>query len=251
MYTDSPYICFQNAYKSLGGQPILRGINLSLNQGEMMSVVGFSGTGKSVLLRHIVGFHLLDTGSLTVAGQNPATLSESQMMHYRSKMGYLFQSGALLAWMNIFDNVALPLRERTKYTIGAKELVERVEEILHLVGLADAGHKKPSEISGGMCKRAGLARALVVNPELVLCDEPTSGLDPVMSRMIDDLLIRLRREFGLTVIQVTHDLVSAFRTSDKIAMIDKGEIVECGTVDMFKRSENPLVRRFIEAQQGV
>lgn len=251
MKTTEPIIVFENAHKSLGGQAILRGVNLTLNHGEVLSVVGPSGTGKSVLLRHIVGFHTLDYGTLIVDGQEPGMLSESELLHYRAKIGYLFQSGALLAWMNLFDNVALPLRERTKYTISDTELHDNVMLVLEKVGLADHAGKYPSEISGGMCKRAGLARALVTCPSILLCDEPTSGLDPVMSRRIDDLLLELHRELGMTIVAVTHDLISAFRISDRIAMLRGGEIAVCGTPEAFRHSNVPEVQEFIKAQEGL
>ncbi|NLF86145.1 MAG: ATP-binding cassette domain-containing protein, partial [Lentisphaerae bacterium] len=170
----------------------------------------------------------------------------AELERLRERFGYLFQGGALLAWMNVFENVALPLREKTR--LGEEEIARKVRETLAMVGLEGEEQKMPSEISGGMQKRAGLARAIVRGPEIVLYDEPTSGLDPVTARMIDQLIARLNNQIGITSVVVTHDLHSALMIGDRIAMLKDGKIAELSTPVEFRRSRNPVVREFLEAQ---
>ncbi len=239
-------IKFENVHKYLGGNHILKGINLHIKKGETFVLVGPSGTGKSVLLRHIIALHIADEGKIIINNQNIATLKTKTLEKLRSNCGMLFQSGALLNWMNVEENIALPLVETT--TLSKLEIQKRLDETLPLVELEDARKKNPSDISGGMKKRAGLARAIITNPDIILYDEPTSGLDPVMSRKIDKLILSLKHKLNITSLVVTHDLQSAFAIADRIAMIYKGEIIECDTVERFKQSKNSFVREFIDAQ---
>ncbi len=239
----------QNMHKYLSGQHVLRGIDLKIESGEIFVIVGPSGTGKSVLLRHMIGLHTADEGKILVDGQDVGSLSDSKLEKMRSRFGVLFQSGALLNWMSVLDNVALPLREKTR--MKNVEIEKKANDALKLIGLENDGMKMPSDISGGMRKRAGLARAIVTEPEIVLYDEPTSGLDPIMSRKIDNLIVSLKNKLNVTSVVVTHDLASAFGIADRIAMMNNGRIVMCGSVKEFKASGNDYVREFIAAQKSV
>ena len=238
-----------NVYKRLGGRSILNGLSVSIERGQTLAIVGPSGTGKSVTLNHIIGLMLPDRGSINVMGRDVAKLSYREMQEYRSKVGMLFQSGALLGWMTVYDNVALPLREC--FHLPEEKIRQKVGEILEFLNLTDSAGKFPNEISGGMQKRAGLARAVVCDPEIMLYDEPTSGLDPVMSRKIDELIVSLQKHFSMTSVVVTHDLCSAFGIADRIAMLFGGRVVEYGTPEQFKASRNELVREFIRAQFSI
>jgi phospholipid/cholesterol/gamma-HCH transport system ATP-binding protein len=239
-------IIFDNVHKFLAGTYILKGVNFEIKQGETFVIVGPSGTGKSVTIRHMIGLHKPDQGRIIVGGQDVGLLEGRALERFRCRFGVLFQSGALLNWMNIRDNVGLPLKETTR--IKKRELDRKVNEVLALVGLEDAGEKMPSDISGGMMKRAGLARAIITEPEIILYDEPTSGLDPIMSRKIDALIASLKKKLKITSVVVTHDLHSAFGIGDRIAMLNGGKVIECGTVQEFKKSKNDFVQEFIAAQ---
>lgn len=239
---------FVNVKKTLGGKMVLDGLNLRIEKGETFVIVGPSGTGKSVTLNHIIGLLKADSGSVIIDGQDICCARGSEMESLRMKMGMLFQSGALLNWMSIYDNVALPLRERTK--LSENEIHAKVCTILDFLEMGDAALKMPGEVSGGMVKRAGLARAIICDPAIMLYDEPTSGLDPLMSRKIDSLIKSLKKKFSMTSVVVTHDLVSAFSIGDKIAMLYDGVVHEQGTIDEFMKSQKPLVREFISAQYG-
>lgn len=239
-------IQFQNVSKQLGGKQVLSGMNFSVQAGETVCIVGPSGTGKSVTLNHIIGLYIADSGSVMVEGEDIGTLSADRLKHLRKKMGMLFQSGALLNWMNVYDNVALPLRECTNMT--EQSIRDKVMNVLNLLELDNAIEKMPSQISGGMMKRVGLARALMNDPKIMLYDEPTSGLDPVMSRKIDHLIMSMKDHFHMTSIVVTHDMTSALGISDKVAMLSGGKIVEYCTPDRFRKSTNSLVQEFIDSQ---
>lgn len=236
----------QNISKRLGQNQVLNGISLSVSQGETLVIVGSSGTGKSVTLKHMMGLLKPDDGDLLIDGQSIANARGRNLEALRQKFGVLFQSGALINWLTIADNIALPLLEKTK--MKDKAIRARVDEVLQLVELEGAGAKYPSEISGGMKKRAGLARAIVLKPEILLYDEPTSGLDPILSRKIDHLIATLSKSLGVTSVVVTHDMVSAFGIADRIAMLDKGQVIAEGTPEEFRQSQNPVVREFIAAQ---
>lgn len=239
-------IIMKNVHKSFGKRKILKGLNLDVRKGETMVILGPSGTGKSVTLKHITGLLDPDQGDVYVFGEkmNGAKLKTKEKI--RSKMGVLFQSGALINWLSVFDNVALPLRELK--LVKEKDIEPIVMERLKWVDLVHARDNYPANISGGMKKRAGLARALTTNPELVLYDEPTSGLDPVMSNVINELIIRLQKELHLTSVVVTHDMSAAFMIADRISFIYEGEVIECGTVDQIKNSSNPIVQQFIHGK---
>ncbi|MFA5206049.1 MAG: ATP-binding cassette domain-containing protein [Lentisphaeria bacterium] len=232
--------------KALGGRPVLQGLTLTVERGQTLVILGASGAGKSVTLQHLAGLLRPDTGQVLVDGEDLAVARGSRREAVLDKMGMLFQSGALLNWMSVFDNVALPLYEKTR--LGDAEIAAIVNRKLALVGLADAGRKKPAELSGGMRKRAGLARAIVRDPAIVLYDEPTSGLDPVMSRAIDGLIRDLQLQLKVTAVVVTHDLVSAFSVGDQVALLHEGRLVECAPPERFAASTHPVVRRFIDAQ---
>lgn len=238
----------EDIHKNLGGVDVLRGISFRIERGETLAVVGPSGTGKSVTLQHVMGLMRPDSGRVCIDGEDVQSASSNRLRHLRDHIGVLFQSGALINWMSVFDNVALPLYEKTR--LSDEEIRVRVEEKLALVGLSDAGSKMPAEISGGMRKRAGLARAIVRDPQIVLYDEPTSGLDPIMSRSIDQLLLRLKKELKTTSIMVTHDLVSAFAVADRVALLHQGVVAVNLSPREFAASQHPFVRRFVESQLG-
>jgi phospholipid/cholesterol/gamma-HCH transport system ATP-binding protein len=229
--------------KRLGGQLILDAISLTIVKGETMCVIGGSGAGKSVTLKHIVGLMKPDCGAVKIFGVDVTHPRNGELEAARRRMGFCFQGSALLNSMNVFENVALPLREHER--LDEAGIRRRVEEKLDLVGLADAGHKLPAEISGGMKKRVGLARAIIRNPEIILYDEPTAGLDPVMGSTINDLILDMRKKLGVTSVIVTHDMTSAFRVSNRIAMLLKGKIVKMGTPDEFRASADPIVKQFV------
>lgn len=224
---------FRNVVKRFGEAAVLDGLTFDVEKGEILAVVGPSGTGKSVTLKHIVGLLEPDAGEVTVA---------------TDRIGYLFQSGALLAWKTVWENVALPLVETTRLKAG--EIDRRVAVALAAVGLADDAAKYPAEISGGMQKRAGLARAIVCEAEVILYDEPTSGLDPVTSAQITRLIRDVNRTRGVTSVVVTHDLGSAFRIASRILLVKDGRAVVCLTPGEFRRSENPEARAFLAAAEG-
>ena len=224
---------FRNVVKRFGEAAVLDGLTFDVEKGEILAVVGPSGTGKSVTLKHIVGLLEPDAGEVTVA---------------TDRIGYLFQSGALLAWKTVWENVALPLVETTRLKAG--EIDRRVAAALAAVGLADDAAKYPAEISGGMQKRAVLARAIVCEAEVILYDEPTSGLDPVTSAQITRLIRDVNRTRGVTSVVVTHDLGSAFRIASRILLVKDGRAIVCLTPGEFRRSENPEARAFLAAAEG-
>lgn len=239
-------ITFDHITKRFGSKTVLDDVSYEVRKGEIFFIVGPSGTGKSVSLKHMVRLLRPDSGRVLVAGEDISHAPDSELERMRERFGYLFQGGALLAWLSVADNVALPLREKTD--MPEDEIHEKVMETLALVGMEKDASKMPSEISGGMQKRAGLARAIVRDPEIVLYDEPTSGLDPVMSRHIDELIASLNRKLGVTSVVVTHDLNSALSIGHRIAMLKDGRIVELSTPDEFRNSTNPDVREFLDAQ---
>ncbi len=239
-------IRFDKVTKVLGRKIVLDAVDFEVGKGETFVVVGLSGAGKSVTLKHMIRLMRPDSGEVSIDGKIINDLGRMALQELRSKFGVLFQSSALLQWMDVFDNVALPLREHTK--MPEKEIKRLVDEKLELLSLGDAGSKLPSDISGGMQKRAGLARAIIMNPEIVLYDEPTSGLDPVTSRRIDELIVNMREQLGITSVVVTHDLHSALAIGTKIMMLHEGRIVENATPVDFIRSKNSTVQSFLESQ---
>lgn len=239
-------ITFENVHKTLSGKPILRGVDLTIRKGETMAVVGGSGTGKSVSLKHMVGLMKPDEGRVLIDDEEISAAKGTKLEDIRKKFGVLFQSGALLNWMTVEENVALPLYEHTN--MGDDEIKELVKEKLEMVQLTGSEKKRPTEISGGMKKRVALARAIITKPQILLYDEPTSGLDPVMSRHVDKLIIDMQKQLKVTSVVVTHDLHSAFSIADRITMLYKGKVAEVSTPSDFVKSDHPFVQEFIKAQ---
>jgi phospholipid/cholesterol/gamma-HCH transport system ATP-binding protein len=235
-------IC-KELYKSFGRNNVLDGVDLQIKRGESMVVIGGSGVGKSVLIKNIIGLLKPDAGSIWVEKVLVNTLSESEIRKMRMKFGMLFQYAALFDSMTVGDNVGFALARHAK--ISKAEIEERVAECLALVGLTGVEHLYPAELSGGMKKRVGLARAIAMKPKILLYDEPTTGLDPIMSDAINNLIIRLREKLEVTSIAITHDMVSAYKIADRIAMLYKGKIIEIGTPAEIKKTKNPFVRQFI------
>lgn len=232
-----------SVHKRLGSRQILAGMSLVVPKGMNFVLMGPSGSGKSVTLRHVIGILRPDSGSVTVDGQEVSTMDRAQLMALRKRMGYLFQNGALINWLSVFDNVALPLREHARLPKG--ELDDRVHQVLRLVGLDHAAAQFPPSISGGMKLRAGLARALVTNPEYVLYDEPNAGLDPIISHQIHELIARVRDELHVTGLIVTHSRACATQCGDRIGILEHGQIAVQGTVDEMVHSDHPLARAFL------
>ncbi len=239
-------IRFENVTKTLGRKTVLDHIDFEVGAGETFVIVGLSGAGKSVTLKHMIRLMRPDSGSIFVDGEDIVSMNRSDLQRVREKFGVLFQGAALLQWMTVRENVALPLREHTK--LSDAEIMKRVDEKLELLHLEDAGEKFPSDISGGMQKRVGLARAIILNPQIVLYDEPTSGLDPVTSRRIDEVMVDMRERLGITSVVVTHDLHSALAIGSRIMMLHEGRIVENAPPAEFIKSKNATVQSFLESQ---
>ena len=233
----------RNVFKRFGSRDVLNGVSLKIQKGETFVIIGQSGTGKTVTLRHLAGLIDPDHGEVIIDGIHMNGATGKVKSGLREKMGIVFQSGALINWMTVAENVALPLIEQRR--LSRTQINEVVEDRLRILQLTDAGDKMPADISGGMRKRVGLARVLVRNPEIILYDEPTSGLDPVMSSVINELIKRMQREYGVTSVVVTHDMGSAYDIADRIAMLYEGEIVVCDSPEGIKNSVNPIVRQFI------
>jgi phospholipid/cholesterol/gamma-HCH transport system ATP-binding protein len=236
----------KNVHKTFGKRKILKGMNLSVKEGETMVILGPSGTGKSVTLKHITGLVTPDEGDCLIKGESISHAKPKDKERIRASMGVLFQSGALINWLTVYENVALPLREH-KLASG-KELDRIVMEKLKWLDLVHAKDNLPSDISGGMKKRAGIARALTTNPDILLYDEPTSGLDPVMSNVFNELILRLQKELKVTSIVVTHDMQSAYMIADRITFIYEGEAIFCGTPEEIQNSPNGIIQQFIHGR---
>ena len=236
----------ENIKKSFGGQTVLKDISFDVTEGESVAIIGSSGTGKSVLIKHLVGLLNPDAGKVFIEGENIVGMVERQLLRVRQKFGMLFQEAALFDSMDVFENIAFPLR-RTGLT-NVKEIKQRVEEVLGLVELSGTGKKLPSEISGGMKKRVGLARAIVHRPKIILYDEPTTGLDPVVSDIIDQLMMRVRDQYHVTSIVITHDMRCALRMGQRIIYLVEGKVYLDAPADEVFNSEDPLVSRFIKGQ---
>lgn len=232
--------------KAFGDNEVLRGFSISIQEGHTTSIIGGSGSGKSVALKHIVGLLRPDEGEVWVDGENVSRLDQESLYRLRRRVGYVFQFSALFDSMTIADNVAMGLRRIREHSEG--EIRDRVEECLGLVDLHGYGPRYPSELSGGQKKRAGLARAIATAPKYILYDEPTTGLDPVTTAVIDELIIRMADELSVTGVVITHDMKSAFRVSDRIAMLYEGRIRTEGTPEEVRTSEDPIVKGFIEGR---
>lgn len=232
--------------KSFGSNQVLRGVDLVVERGRTTVIVGGSGTGKSVTLKHMVGLLKPDQGRVWVDGEDITDFDEKKLVAVRRKFGYLFQSVALISWLTCFENVALPLRELTNMKKG--EIRDRVMAKLRMLQVDRAADLYPSQISGGMKKRVGLARALIWDPKFVLFDEPTSGLDPVVTAVVDAMVIECREKTNVTSVVVTHDMASARRIADKIIMLYEGRVIEEGPPDAFMDSANPIVQQFVRGE---
>ena len=234
-----------NLHKSFGDNHVLRGINLNIKEGESLAIIGRSGCGKSVLLKHIVGLLFPDEGFIKFEGKIVNELDRTELYEIRRRFGYLFQGGALLDSMSVEENIALALVEND-FGYSKEKIQTIVAEKLELVGLPGTQKLKPSELSGGMKKRVGLARALVTNPDYILYDEPTTGLDPIMSDSIDELIKSLNEKLNVTSIIVTHDMFSVKNTADVIAMMHEGKIYFTGTPQQLINSTDPVIQKFIQ-----
>ncbi len=239
---------FIDVHKAFGSNRVLRGLNLGIPEGQVSMILGPSGTGKSVCIKHIVGLLYPDQGDVIVAGQSIPALPDDDLFELRKKFGVLFQDGALFGSLNLYDNVAFPLRQHTEK--GEDEIAEIVTRRLREVGLGDANEKMPNELSGGMRKRAGFARALVLDPEIVLFDEPDSGLDPVRTALLCELIKEVHAENGGTYVVITHDILSARRVAEHISILWRGRIVESGPAAELFASENPFVRQFLSGESA-
>ena len=235
-------IKIEGLWKSFSSNEVLRGLDLEIRDGETIVIIGQSGGGKSVLLKHLCGLLKPDRGRVLVDGTDIVPLGEEELTPIRKQFGFLFQGAALFDSMTLYDNVAFPLREERRVE---SEVHKRVEEALKIVDLLEAQDKKPAELSGGMRKRAGLARAVVANPKYVLYDEPTTGLDPIRADNINEMVLRLHDKLHVTGVAVTHDMVSAYKIADRIAMLHEGRIHVVGTPKEIQSTQDPIVKQFI------
>ena len=241
---DEAMISLRNLRVSYGEREILHGISFDVMRGETMVILGGSGSGKSTLLRTLVGLEKPSSGEIWLKGQNIAAISDDEMDEIRKKIGMSFQGGALFGSMTVGENVALPLREHTKLEDSTIEIILRLK--LDQVGLAGFENYMPSQLSGGMKKRAAVARALAMDPEILFFDEPSAGLDPIIAAGVDELILDLKRAFHMTIIVVTHELASAFLIADRMVLIDKGNVVALGTPEEMRKSTHPRVRQFFD-----
>jgi len=240
----SPYALeVRNLNRSFGTRKIMQDISFQLKHGEILVIMGGSGCGKSTLLRHIIGSLKPDSGEIYIHGTEITKLDDDGMSKIRKRFGMLFQTGALFNSLTVGENVALPILESSDVAPNIAELVVRLK--LELVGLTGFEHLKPAQISGGMKKRVGMARALALDPDLLFCDEPTAGLDPVMTSVIDTLTVDLTKKLGLTAVVVTHDMTSAFRIATKMIYLSEGRILASGTPDDIRNNPNPYLQQFI------
>ena len=231
-------------YRSFGRQQVLKGINLRVQERSIMAIIGRSGSGKTVLLKVLIGLLRPDKGQVLIEDTDITQLSGRRLDKIRERVGMLFQGGALFDSMTVVENIAFPLREKTK--LADAEIGDKVERMLASVGLSDMGYKYPAELSGGMKKRAALARALITGPSIVLFDEPTTGLDPILVHATHQLILDTHREFGYTAVLVSHEIPEIFDIATRVAMIHEGSIIEEGTPEEILKSSDPLIRQFIE-----
>jgi phospholipid/cholesterol/gamma-HCH transport system ATP-binding protein len=241
-------IKLKDVYKSFGDKKVLQGFSLDVTEGETMVIIGYSGTGKSVAIKHIVGLLEPDSGTVFVDGLEVPTLPRRELYALRARIGYVFQFAALFDSMSIGDNVAMGLR---KLDMKPDDIRDRVTEALRLVDLPDTENRFPAELSGGMRKRVGIARAIALRPKYILDDEPTTGLDPVTSAVIDELMLRMRKQLGVTGVVITHDMRSAYTVGSRIAMLYDGRVRQVGTVDEIRNTKDPVVRQFIEGRPSL
>src|SRR6476469_10214226 len=243
------FVEFRDVFKAYGTKEVLKGASLKVYRGEVLVILGGSGTGKSVTLRHMLGLEAPDSGRVIVEDEDVTDFPEEEMYRVRKKFGMLFQSGALFDSMTVFENVAFPLREHTE--MSEDEITRAVREKLELVNLPNTEHLMPVDLSGGMRKRVGLARSIVLEPKMILYDEPTTGLDPITSQKINEMIIDLQSKLNVTSVVVTHDIQSAFSVGDRIAFLNKGVFEWVGTMEEARSSEHPLLREFLRASAVV
>lgn len=247
--SEPPAVVFENVSKSFGSHKVLDSVSFEVPRGEAFCILGRSGSGKSVTIKQMVGLIRPDSGSIRIEGEEIAAMEGAELARLRRNIGFLFQYSALFDSISVGENVAFPLRRHTK--LADREIRERAEKKLRRVGLAGIYSKMPAEISGGMRKRVGLARALVLEPPILLADEPSSGLDPITSREIDDLFLDLKHTEGTTMVIVTHNIPSARRIGDQLAVLHHGRIIAHGSPAELEASEHPVVREFMSAQGGI
>ncbi len=240
-----PFVEFRDVYKSYGPKEVLCGVDLTVYRGEVLVILGGSGSGKSVTLRHMLGLEAPDAGRVLVEDEDITDLPEEELYRVRKKFGMLFQSGALFDSMTVFENIAFPLREHTD--MSEEEIARAVRERLELVNLPNTEHLMPVDLSGGMRKRVGLARSIVLDPKMILYDEPTTGLDPITSQKINELIIDLQSKLNVTSVVVTHDIQSAFSVGDRIAFLNRGVFEWVGSIDQARDADHPLLRDFFKA----
>jgi phospholipid/cholesterol/gamma-HCH transport system ATP-binding protein len=244
-----PVIELIDVYKAFGPKRVLEGFTLEVREGETMVIIGYSGTGKSVAIKHIVGLLDPDKGTVIVDGMDVPNLSRSELSELRARIGYVFQFAALFDSLTIGDNVAMGLRKQGQ--LSEPEIIDRVNEVLDLVDLPNVADRYPAEMSGGMRKRVGIARAIAGRPKYLLYDEPTTGLDPVTSAVINKMMIRMREKLGVTAIVITHDMRSAYEVGSRIAMLYEGRVRQVGTVEEIQHTRDPVVRQFIEGRADI
>lgn len=245
--TPKIYAQLQNVGVNYGSKVVLQNLSLDIVEGAITCIIGLSGAGKSTILRLINGLRRPDAGSVILKNQDISALRESQLIDIRRTIGFSFQFAALFDSLSIGENIALPLREHTK--MHEPEIRKAVNDVLDSVGLSNTYERFPSELSGGMVKRAGFARAVITNPECILYDEPTTGLDPIITHVLTDLIVQLRGRLNSTAVVVSHDLASIFQMGDYIAMLFEGAIIAYGTVDEIKASMNPIVQQFLQGSE--
>ena len=230
-------------HKSFNTNHVLRGVDLEIRKGETMVIIGGSGSGKSVILKHIIGLMQPDRGQVIVAGKDLGTLKERALDELRKKFGMLFQGAALFDSLRVWENVGFAIRQQSR--LSDEEIKEIAEDKLSMVGLRGVEELMPSELSGGMKKRVGLARAIATEPEILLYDEPTTGLDPIMADAINELVLEMKQRLHVTGVAITHDMASAYKIADRIAMLYEGKILEVGTAEEIRNSKNPVVHQFV------
>jgi phospholipid/cholesterol/gamma-HCH transport system ATP-binding protein len=238
-----PILQVEDLHKAFGGQTVLNGVNLDIEEGQITVVIGGSGSGKSVLIKHLVALLRPDRGQVRFAGRDLFQMADRELLQVRRSFGMLFQNAALFDSMSVFENVAFPLREHQKLTKA--ELHDTVMASLEVLKLEYAAQKFPGELSGGMKKRVALARATILRPKILIYDEPTTGLDPVMIKQVDDMIAETQERLQVTSVVISHDMASTFRIAHKIAMLHQGQIIEQGSPAEFRASANPIVRNFI------
>ncbi|MDD3518989.1 MAG: ABC transporter ATP-binding protein [Chromatiales bacterium] len=240
---ETPAIEVHQLVTHYGERMILKGIDMDVRPGEIMVIMGGSGSGKSTLLRHLLALERPTSGNIRLLGQDINACDGQQLYELRKKMGVAFQSGALFSSMTVGENIMLPLYEHTRLDRKTMEIMVRLK--LEVVNLAGFEHLMPSELSGGMIKRAAMARAIIMDPKLLFCDEPSAGLDPVVASALDDLILRLRDAMGMSIVVVTHELESVFKIADRVTVLDRGEILFIGSVDELKRSDNERIQNLL------